>query len=238
MYRRGFTLIEVLVVAAILSLLVAILVPSLKQARAQANEVTCRHNHHQIHLAIEIYAHDSKGWYPLVDFENNPHRKLLDALRAEKSGLIDAFYCPQAKIIEPVAQNTRDYPPVGESTSVIDTPENRELGNISYFYWSMKDRSKWRSTNHKKYGESMDSFRPRWLRNSGSPIPLQPSDKKTPCALQSERPGGRAGYWVISDFFRKKAPFPHHRKHKSGLNVLYLDGHAAWMFGQPRAKFK
>jgi len=237
MKRHGFTLLEVLVVAAIIATIAAILIPSLKLARVQANEVVCRSNLHQIHLGIESYAYMHKGWYPLADFEINPHRKFLDAIHAKKD-LMDAMYCPQAFRLEEAARDTVNYPPTGKSTSVIDTPENREIGNISYFYWSFKDRSSWRSTNHKKYAEDMDSFRPRWLRNSGPPIPLQPSDPKTPCELQDYRKGGDGGYWVLSDFFRKKAPFPHFRKHKNGLNVLYLDGHAAWMRGQPRANFK
>jgi prepilin-type processing-associated H-X9-DG protein len=145
------------------------------------------------------------------------------------------MYCPRVDQMEPVAQNTTDYPPKGESTSIIDTPENRKEGNIGYFYWSMEDRSEWRSTNHKKYDETMDAFRPRQLRNSGPPIPLEPSDPETPTALQDYRAGQ---YWVLSDFFRKKAPFPHTRKHKSGLNILFLDGHGEWIIGQPRALFK
>jgi prepilin-type N-terminal cleavage/methylation domain-containing protein/prepilin-type processing-associated H-X9-DG protein len=236
MRRAGFTLIELLVVVAIIALLLAVLVPSLKRARMQAYEVTCRSNQHQIHVAIETHTIGKKGLYPLAPYEINPHGKLIDALRAERAGLMDAMYCPQAYVLEPVAQNTTDYPPKGESTSVIDTPENRKAGNISYFYWSHADRSEWRSTNHKKYDEPMDSFRPRQLRSSGHPIPFPVStDPETPCALQSERPGS---YWVLSDFFRKQAPFPHFRRHKSGLNVLYLDGHGGWMFGQPRANFK
>ena len=233
--RAGFTLIELLVVVAIISLLVAIMLPSLKMARAQAYEVSCRSNLHQIHLALEVHANERNGWYPLAPTEINPHRVLIEALDAEATGLIDAMYCPQARYIEEVARNVTDYPPTGKSTSVIDTAENRQAGNISYFYWSFRDRSAWRSTNHGKYDESMDSFRPRRLRNSGGPLPLQPSDPLTPTALQSDRPGD---YWVLSDFFRKKAPFPHTRKHKSGLNVLYLDGHGEWMHGQPRATFK
>jgi len=235
MKRTGFTLIELLVVVAIIALLVAIMLPSLRMARAQAYEVSCRSNLHQIHLALEVHANERNGWYPLAPMEINPHRALIEALDAEATGLIDAMYCPQARYIEDVAGNVTDYPPKGESTSIIDTPENRQAGNISYFYWSFRDRSAWRSTNHSKYDESMDSFRPRRLRNSGGPLPLQPSDPLTPTALQSDRPGE---YWVLSDFFRKKAPFPHIRKHKSGLNVLYLDGHADWMHGQPRANFK
>jgi prepilin-type N-terminal cleavage/methylation domain-containing protein/prepilin-type processing-associated H-X9-DG protein len=234
--RRAFTLLELLVVVAIIALLIALLVPSMRTARAQAREVVCRSNHHQCFLALDMYASERRGLYPLADFEMNPHCKLLDALRARKDALFDAMYCPQAGWIEPVAQNRTDYPPVGEQTSVVDTDANRAAGNISYLYWSHHDRSKWRSTNHKKYGEDMDSFRPRRLRQTGKPIPFAVStDPKTPKAVQSDRPGD---YWVMSDFFRKKAPFPHTRKHKNGLNVLYLDGHGDWMRGQPRANFK
>jgi prepilin-type N-terminal cleavage/methylation domain-containing protein/prepilin-type processing-associated H-X9-DG protein len=235
MSRRAFTLIELLVVVSIIALLLAILVPSLKYARAQAYEVTCRSNLHQIHLAIEVYANEQNGFYPLVDTEVNPHEELIEALDAYSGGLIDAMYCPQAHYLEEVAQNTTDYPPKNKSTSIIDTKENREACNISYFYWSMEDRSSWRSTNHSKYDVDMDSFRPRWLRNTGNPTPLEPSDPCTPTELQDDRAGD---YWVLSDFFRKGAPFPHYRRHKSGLNILFLDGHGEWVIGQPRAIFK
>ncbi|MBN1344710.1 MAG: prepilin-type N-terminal cleavage/methylation domain-containing protein [Phycisphaerae bacterium] len=237
MCRRAFTLIELLVVVAIIAMLIAILIPSLKFARAQAYEVSCRSNMHQIHLAIEIYANERNGWYPLVDTEVNPHDELIEALDAYKGGLVNAMYCPQAHAVEPYAQNTTDYPPKNKSTSIIDTDENREVGNISYFYWSMEERSNWRSTNHTQYPDpNMDTFRPRWLRNTGDPKPLeQDTDTLTPTELQDDRPGD---YWVLSDFFRKQAPFPHTRKHKSGLNILFLDGHGEWVIGQPRAMFK
>ena len=77
MRHKAFTLIELLVVVSIIALLVAILLPSLKHARAQAYEVSCRSNLHQIHLAVEVYAHDSNGWYPLEPTEMNPHPGLL-----------------------------------------------------------------------------------------------------------------------------------------------------------------
>jgi prepilin-type processing-associated H-X9-DG protein len=101
----------------------------------------------------------------------------------------------------------------------------------------MLDRSVWRSTNHKKYPDPKDDrFRPRHLRLDGTPIPFPvTTDPLTPVELQGHAP---ADFWVLSDFFRKKAPFPHTRRHKSGLNVQYLDGHGGWMFGQPRRNFQ
>lgn len=236
MRRMAFTLIEVLVVVSIVALLVAILLPALRMAREQAFEVVCRHNLHQLHVAVEIYAHDNKGWYPLSELESNPHRQLLVDLRAERDGLIDAFYCPKANDMEIVAQNTTDYPPIGLKTTIIDTPENRKLGNISYLYWSHKDRSDWRRTNHNRFSSDMDSFRPRHLRNYAPPVPFPVStDPLTPVEVQTNRKGE---YWVFSDFFRMQAPFAHTRRHRSGLNVAYRDGHVSLMVGQPRAEFK
>ena len=62
--RAAFTLIEVLVVVAIIALLVAILLPSLSRARAQAKQVVCGSNVHQQCLGFFLYAADYKGTLP------------------------------------------------------------------------------------------------------------------------------------------------------------------------------
>ena len=55
--RHAFTLIEVLVVVAIVGLLVSLLVPSLSRARDQAKLVACKSNLHQLGVSIATYAH-------------------------------------------------------------------------------------------------------------------------------------------------------------------------------------
>jgi prepilin-type N-terminal cleavage/methylation domain-containing protein len=62
--RSGFTLIEVLVVVAIIALLVAILLPSLARARDQAQTTTCKSNLRQLFYGWTMYAQDNKGQYP------------------------------------------------------------------------------------------------------------------------------------------------------------------------------
>jgi prepilin-type N-terminal cleavage/methylation domain-containing protein/prepilin-type processing-associated H-X9-DG protein len=60
---RGFTLLEMLVVIAIIAILVALLLPALSAARSRARGTACRNLQRQIGLALQMYVSDH-GWYP------------------------------------------------------------------------------------------------------------------------------------------------------------------------------
>lgn len=69
---RGFTLLELLIVIAIISILAAILVPNYLHARAQAQTVSCEGNLKQIATALEEYATDHSGQYPAASAPVDP----------------------------------------------------------------------------------------------------------------------------------------------------------------------
>jgi prepilin-type N-terminal cleavage/methylation domain-containing protein/prepilin-type processing-associated H-X9-DG protein len=76
-FRRGFTLIEILIVLAIIAILAAILFPAFARAREGARRASCANNLKQLGMAFRQYAQDNNSRYPLAanyqDWEKGGH---------------------------------------------------------------------------------------------------------------------------------------------------------------------
>lgn len=67
--RRGFTLVELLVVIGIIAVLISMLLPSLQRARSAAVQTQCLSQQKAIAQAFYLYAHNNNNRLPLATFE-------------------------------------------------------------------------------------------------------------------------------------------------------------------------
>jgi prepilin-type N-terminal cleavage/methylation domain len=98
----GFSLVEIVVVIAIVGVLTAILIPTLLAAKGQAKATTCVSNLHQLGLSVQMYEQDNGDLMPPLvpraDIFFGPNNKTYtfhDPLQAY--GMTTALYhCPDA----------------------------------------------------------------------------------------------------------------------------------------------
>lgn len=126
----GFTLVELLVVVAILAILIAILLPSLRKAREQARAAVCLSNQRQISTLMHIYAGDYRNRLPINDTWDTSYYGLwtgklasyiykpkswTDPALGKSTGPLRVFVCP--------------------STTFVGATDPRHMGEIAWNYY-------------------------------------------------------------------------------------------------------
>ncbi len=62
--RRGYTLLELLVVIGVIALLVSMLLPSLRRSMTIASQTVCMHHLRDLGISLRLYRYDNDGWLP------------------------------------------------------------------------------------------------------------------------------------------------------------------------------
>jgi len=127
--QHAFTLVELLVVVAILSVLAALLLPVLARTREAAKRTSCLNNLRQIGMAFEMYLLENRETYPAAQdpVSTSPYywlwmgrgwRKLIEEY-VPRGGESGVFWCPS----DPRSEKQYDSTSYAYSMAFYHSPE-------------------------------------------------------------------------------------------------------------------
>jgi prepilin-type N-terminal cleavage/methylation domain-containing protein/prepilin-type processing-associated H-X9-DG protein len=221
--HRAFTLVELLVVIGIIAVLISLILPALRVAHDQAQNVQCANNLRQLGIAATNYASSNDGVLPITAENVNPPEGnwLWDmpveiTARLERAGAPrNAFYCP-------FSADRQD----------VDGLWNFDrLFRVTGYMW-LTDRSTWVIVNSLKPNEKIQTKTVK-VKMMDKPANAEDSELAVDDTLsQNGNFGSIMGGWYlphITSHLRNGKPI--------GGNIVYLDGHVAWRpFSDMRAR--
>ena len=182
-----FTLLELLMVIAIIMILASILLPALKNAKGSAQGIQCSSNLRQLVNAHLQYVETFNGWLPLA-------RKSTVGIGVQGSGY---HWYKNPYVLEAI--NEKDTQWTGIKYCPSTTPECWAALKASFVYTSYARNI---------YLGDINGVEWRKIINFKSP-------SQTSCVMDGTN-------IVITSIH------PPEYRHRNGLQVGYLDGHAGW----------
>ncbi len=219
--KRGFTLVEILIVLAILVLLAGLLLPVFARARDSARTTSCASNLRQISQAITLYVQDYNQHYPLAAQPLNC--TWVDTIYPyTKSTAV--FSCPSAKYGEYVPGCGSSEPiPGGVTGAIYGFNGSYDMVNPFLSVESATEPDGGTSSSYNIERKSLSASKYRFPSNTILVVDGSDDSYFFHNIFAVINPGVDPIHSV--DDLRDGGVLP---RHKDGINLLYVDGHVKW----------
>jgi prepilin-type N-terminal cleavage/methylation domain-containing protein/prepilin-type processing-associated H-X9-DG protein len=202
--RCAFSLVELLVVLAVIGLLIGLLVPTFQAIRSSALATTCQGQQRQIVMAAHVYASERRGGLPATRLATGQYwfDLIQDYLGLQRQGAASQAYA--GTMIRGCPAYTFVYDPAN-------------IGNYSYginaylAYGDSVVANGW----HNRIGGTSDAGKFREFRRSAVSRPA------TRLYLSD-----RNAFWTGSTL-ASFAPRPEEARHRGRLVAVFVDGHGS-----------
>lgn len=207
--RRGFSLIELVLVAAVIVVLAALLLPAVRSVRALAQRAQCLSNLREIGVAIRIYMDDGHGLYPTARQDGVPgvyggQVHWFELLQSDLDGVNhDAF----------AAVDRRDLAGAGRNV-IKDCPTRTPSGNVAYYGYGLNGCLLMPGRPHRSYWDLATGYR------------LDYREAQVDCRPQRMLVGDSPDWHVTVDNPKYPTRWDPGR-HRAVANYLFCDFHVA-----------
>jgi len=228
---RAFTLIELIIVIAIIALLIAILIPVFSHARERSLQSACVSNTKQIGLAIVSYMQDFNGYLPQADGKD-PSMYVIAARVQPYLKDFSVFKCPSSLWQQGAIQLENSQGTGCIKPSCILPPDDHCIGlphseaGEKRLYDDVYPPTDYAMNQSLYYWQPSDCGGKRLGYGAAFALDAGQITSVSKCALAIDYPPATF-LWPGEQFWEDHGARPHGR-HFDGATVIFADGHSRW----------